>query len=166
MSFGFGVGDILTISGLAAQVYSAYKDAPDDYKHISMEVKSLQAIVDEARKYFDNTILSNSKRQEGKEALQGCQSVLEDLNSLIEKYKSLDSANRMQIFKRVKLGTEDIMTLRARLTSNTISLSNFIRRFVISIYKIYFTKLLSSVLMLIYRSLAHIVANLLKWRHA
>lgn len=134
MSFGFSVGDILAISGLAFQVYTAYKDAPDDYKHISMEVKSLQAIVDEATKYFESTLLSNSKRQEGQDALQGCRSVLEDLNSLIEKYKSLASANKMQVSKRVMLGTEDIMTLRARLTSNTIALSNFIRRFVISVF--------------------------------
>ena len=136
MSFGFGVGDILAISGLAVQVYSAYKDAPEDYKHISEEVRSLQAIVDEAVKYYEDTVLSGSKRQEGQEALQGCQSVLEDLNSLIEKYRSLASTNKKQVFKRVKLGTEDITTLRARLTSNTISLTNFIRRFVISVFTI------------------------------
>ena len=134
MSFGFGIGDILTISGLAATVYSAYKDAPDDYKHISKEVRSLQTIVDEAAKYFEDTVLSNSKQLEGQEALQNCQSVLEDLNSLIEKYKSLASTNKMQVFKRVKLGTEDITNLRARLTSTTISLSNFIRRFVTSVF--------------------------------
>ena len=135
MSFGYGVGDILTISGLAIKVYSAYKDAPDDYKHISGEVKSLQTIVNRAIQYLKDTTLSDSKRQEGHEALQSCQSVLEELDSLIEKYKSLASTNKMQVFKRVKLGTEDIMTLRTRLTSNTVFLSNFIRRFVLpSVY--------------------------------
>ena len=50
MSFGlgWGVGDILAISGLAVKVYTAYKDAPDDYRHISDEVESLQAIIDKA----------------------------------------------------------------------------------------------------------------------
>ena len=32
MSFGYGVGDIIAVSRLALKVYSAYKDAPDDYR--------------------------------------------------------------------------------------------------------------------------------------
>lgn len=134
MSFGFGVGDILAISGLAFKVYSAYKDAPDGYKHISEEVKSLQSIVDEAIRHLQNPALSDVKQQEGQEALQSCQSVLEDLNSLLEKYKSLASANKLQVFKRVKLGTEDIMTLRDRLMSSSLFLTNFIRRFAIPVF--------------------------------
>ena len=61
--------------------------------------------------------------------MRGCRSVLEDLNSLIEKYNSLSSANTYQVFKKVKLGTEDIATLRARLISNTGLLNGFIQRF-------------------------------------
>ena len=137
MSFGYSVGDFIAISGLAAKVYSAYKNAPDDYKHISEEVKSLQICVDQAVKYLKNTALSEVKRREGQDALQSCQSILKDLNSLIEKYQSLASTNKMQVFKRVKLGTEDITTLRARLTSNTVLLSNFNRRFAIPVFTIY-----------------------------
>ena len=128
MSFGWGVGDILAISRLAVKVYTAYKDAPDDYRHISDEVKSLQIIVNKAATHFQSTTLDNNSRQEGQEVLRGCQNVLEDLNSLIEKYNSLASAKTGQILKRVKLGTEDIATLRARLISNIGLLNGFIRR--------------------------------------
>lgn len=89
MSFGWSVGDIIAISRLAAKVYTAYKDAPDDYRHISDEVKSLQIIIDKAAQHFESTTLSTNNRQEGQEVLKGCQNVLEDLNSLIEKYKGL-----------------------------------------------------------------------------
>ena len=131
MSFGWGVGDILVISRLAVKVYTAYKDAPDDYKHISNEVKSLQNIVNKALRHFQSTALSSDIQQEGQDILKGSQDVLEDLNSLIEKYHSLSSANlnTSQIFKRVKLGTEDIATLRIRLISNTGLLNGFIQRF-------------------------------------
>ena len=132
MSFGFGVGDIIAISGLAVKVYTAYKDAPDDYRHISDEVKSLQIIINKAAQHLESTTLSNNNREEGQEVLKGCQNVLEDLNSLIEKYNSLSSASPSQVLKRVKLGAEDIATLRARLTSNTTLLSSFIQRFDIS----------------------------------
>lgn len=62
--------------------------------------------------------------------LKGCQSILEDLNSLIEKYNSIASSSKHQVFKKVKLGSEDIATLRARLISNTGLLNGFIQRFI------------------------------------
>ena len=128
MSFGFGVGDIVAISGLAVNVYTAYRDAPDDYKHISDEVKSLQILIDKASPYFKSMTLNNNSQQEGQQALKGCKDVLEDLNSLIEKYNSSGSSRTSQVLKRVRFGTEDIATLRARLISNTGLLNAFIQR--------------------------------------
>ena len=127
-----GVGTITAISGLALKVYKAYKGAPDDYKHITEDVKSLQIIINKAARYFKSTTLGDNDRQEGLDVLKSCQSVLWDLNSFIEKYNSLASANACQIFQRVKLGTEDIATLRARLAINATLLSSFIQRFDIS----------------------------------
>ena len=128
MSFGYGVGDIMAVSRLALKVYTAYKDAPDDYRNIADEVKSLHIIIEEAARHFET--LSNKKQQGGKEVLEGCQNVLKDLDALIEKYNVLASANAnaSQVFRRIKLGTEDIVTLRARLTSNTTLLNSFIQR--------------------------------------
>ena len=128
MSLGGSVGDIMAISGLAVKVYTAYKDAPGDYRNISDEVKSLDIIINNAGQHFQSTNLSDNKRQEGQEVLRGCQRVLEDLDALIEKYNGLASTSTSQVFKRIKLGTEDIATLRARLTSNTTLLSSFIQR--------------------------------------
>ena len=129
MSFGWAVSDIMAISNLAIKVFTAYKDAPSHYKNIAEEVKSLQIIINKAAQHFQSTTLSDKDRQEGQEVLKGCKSILGDLNSLIEKYNSLASAGVGQVFERVKLGTEDIATLRARLTSNATLLSSFIRRF-------------------------------------
>ena len=129
MSLGYGIGDFIAIFVLCAKVYTAYKDGPDSYKNIAEEVKSLQAIIKKAAQHLKSTTLSDNDRQEGQEALKGCQSVLRDLNShIINKYKSLASSKRRQIFKRVKLGTEDIATLRVRLISNANLLCSFIRR--------------------------------------
>ena len=127
--YGWGVGDIIAISRLAVKVYTAYKDAPDDYRHISDEVESLQIIIKKAARHFEGTTIDNNSRPEGQKVLKGCQNVLEDLNSLIEEYHCLASANTSQIIMRVKLRTEDIPTLRARLISNTGLLNGFIQRF-------------------------------------
>ena len=124
------MGDIMAISGLALKVYTAYKDAPDDYKNIADEVRSLHIIIEGAARHFESTTLSNKIQQGGKEVLEGCQNVLKDLDTLIEKYNALApaNANTSQVFRRIKLGSEDIVTLRARLTSNTILLNSFIQR--------------------------------------
>ena len=130
MNFGYGAGDIIAISRLAVKVYTAYKDAPGDYRDISDEVKSLNIIINNTAEYFESNTLSNKKRDEGREILEGCNNVLKDLDSLIERYNSLvASASSSQVFQRIKLGTEDLATLRARLTSNTTLLNGFIQRF-------------------------------------
>ena len=133
MSFGFGVGDVIAVSTLAARVHSCYKDAPDEYKYILEDVRSLQIIIDGAKHYFENSTLSGDKCLEAQEVLQGCQSVLQELDCLVTKYQSIAIPKRWQFWKRVKFGNKNIMALRTRLTSNTILLSNFIRRFVLAI---------------------------------
>lgn len=123
------MGDFLAISKLAIQVRASYKDAPQNYRQISEEVKSLEIIINKAVQHFESNTLSADDRQEGQEVLKSCASVLLDLNALVLKYNSLASAKKRQVFKKIKLGGEDITTLRARLTSNTGLLNAFIQRF-------------------------------------
>ena len=149
------MGDIMAISQLATKVYTGYKDAPNDYKNVAEEVKSLQIIINNTAQHLKSTNLTDNHWQNGQEILKGCRSVLDDLKSLIERYKSLASANTSQAFQRVMLGTEDIATLRARITSNATLLSSFIRRFDISAITIYY---------IILRSL--LVVNILKCSHS
>ena len=147
MSFGYGVGDIMAISGLALRVCTAYKDAPGDYRNISDEVESLHIIINRAAHHIESTMLSDNSRQEGHKILRGCHNVLADLDALIEKYNSLasksTSTSTSQALQRLKfsaslvIGTEDIATLRARLTSNTTLLNGFIQRF--GMLTIYYT---------------------------
>ena len=52
-------------------VYTAYKDAPDDYRNSADEVKSLHIIIEEAAQHFDEgTTFSKKKQQRGKEVLE------------------------------------------------------------------------------------------------
>ena len=141
MSFGYGVGDIIAISRLALKVCTAYKDAPGDYRNISDEVESLHIIINQAAHHFKSTTLSDNSQQqeEGHKVLRGCHNVLEDLDALIEKYNSLASKStsqstsqalqRLKLSARLVIGTEDISTLRARLTSNATLLNGFIQKF-------------------------------------
>ena len=124
-----GVGDIIAISELALKVRAAYKDAPKGYRDICGEVEYLEIRINRATSYIKGTTLSYGDMQEGRVVLRNCQSVLEDLNSLIEKYTCIDSAESGQIVKKVQFGAEDIATLRARLTVHISSVNGFIQRF-------------------------------------
>ena len=141
---GYGAGDIIAVSQLVAKVYAACRDAPKDYRDIRGEVKSLEIRINKAIKHIQSPTLSDDDKQEGQEVLRSCQGVLEDLNSLIEKYNSLASAKSGQIVKKVQFGTEDIATLRARLGLNIGLLNSFIQRFdipTITIYQVYHANL-------------------------
>ena len=129
-----GAGDIIAISQLAIRVYTAYQDAPAEYKNISEEVMSLRIVVDRAIHYFEGGTLSDNEQHEGQKVLQGCQSVLENLDSLIKKHKGIASSKKKgwQIFKRVKFSNNNITTLRRRLISNAVLLNSFIQRFVLA----------------------------------
>ena len=123
-------GDFIVISGLATRVHIAYKDAPDYYRHISEEAATLKLLIDKVAPHFKGTSISSKDRHYGQTVLKGCQGVLEDLNSFIERYKRIASMNRRLVLNRVTLG-KDITAIQVRLISNTVLLNGFVRRCVI-----------------------------------
>ena len=133
MSFEWGVGNFIAILGLAMKVLAAYKDTPNDYRHISIseEVLSLQVLLGKVAHHFKTTPIGSDDRLNGQKILKGCQGVLEDLNSLIEKYKKLALINKRLVFTTVNLGKENLVTLQERLISHVVSLKGFVRKYVI-----------------------------------
>ena len=142
MSFGFGVGDFLTVSKLALQVYSAYKGAPADLRNISDEIKSLHNVVNIAQSQFGGSNPNPEDEKKLKEVLQGCHNVLKDLDQLLVKYRAMasnTSQNGLAVRRtvdRVKWGQENMIELRARLISNTTLLNTFISRYVRDVFPI------------------------------
>ena len=130
MSFEFGVGDFLAVSKLALDVYTAYKDAPEDFTNISGEIESLHIIVNRCEDKFQGKPLNSEERVQLWRILQGCTNVLNDLDKLYIKYMSLGSAqgSSSRATDRIQWSQENIAELRARLTSNTTLLSAFIAR--------------------------------------
>lgn len=130
MSSGWGAHNFTALSALAIKVSTDYKDVLDGYGYISEEVLSLQALIDKVAYHFKTTPLSSNYRGDSQKILESCQSVLEDLNSLIEKYKRLASTTKGPVFMSVKLGKEDLVTLQERLMLNVVVLRSLVRTFV------------------------------------
>jgi len=127
------VGDCLAIAKLAWTVYNGYKDAPGDFKNLSDEIKSLHNIVnsDTLTAKFRDPKLTPEEGESLREILQGCSNVLQDLDNLLTKYKRLGSpqGSSLRALDRARWSQEDIVELRARLTSNTTLLNTFVARY-------------------------------------
>ena len=130
MSYGYGIGDFLAVSKLAWDVYTAYKDAPEDFRNISDEIKSLHIIVDRHKGQSWDKTLNSDEQTQLREILRGCANVLGDLDNLHTKYMRLgsDQGSSSKAIDRIKWTQENIDELRARLTSNTMLLNTFIAR--------------------------------------
>ena len=124
MSFGFGVGDIVTVSTLAWKVFKCCKDASEDFKNLSGEVVSLHVVLKETEDLVTENEMNRDQTSQLKHLAAGCQKVLEDLEKLLNKYQSLGSKSQ-RTWDRLKWGKEGVADVRARLTSNTSMLSAY-----------------------------------------
>jgi len=146
MSFGYGIGDLIAVTQLALKPYNAYKSAQDDIENLSDELRSLSKCADNVRD-IPKDCLSDSQLKRREELLEGCYSVVKELNSLLEKYKGLDKGAtkiRKYIKNKKKMDTvlektkwikEDPSALRNRLVSNIGLLNSFYMEYV----KIFFS---------------------------
>ena len=64
--------NIIVISGLAVQVYLAYKDAPPDFRFILKDIAALQVLIEKAAQYFKSTTISSDDHQHSQKVLKGC----------------------------------------------------------------------------------------------
>ncbi|KAI9776082.1 MAG: hypothetical protein M1839_000595 [Geoglossum umbratile] len=125
MSFGYSVGDIVLLGQLAWRAYRSCKDTPESFKNISHEVLSLHALLKEIEENLSAQTLSSTRQARLKTIGDGCRNVLEELQSLVDKYESLGTQSK-RTWDRMKWGSTDIVELRSRLTSNTLLLTAFI----------------------------------------
>jgi hypothetical protein len=126
LSFGFSISDFIAVGNLAWQVWKSCKDAPESFKNISQEVLSLYAVLREIEELLEGQTLSGSREARLRTIKEGCQDVLQDLQALVRKYESLGSQAK-RTWDRLRWHADDIAELRARLTSNTVLLTAYIR---------------------------------------
>lgn len=139
--YGFGVGDFVAVGTLAWSVYKsckfqphsgcqpskmcAGKAAPASFDNISMEVISLHAVLKECEETVFDRPLQPTRAERLSVIKDGCDKVLVDLQSLVDKYESLGTQSK-RTWDRMKWGNEDIADIRARLISSTTMLNTFI----------------------------------------
>ena len=124
MSFGFSVGDFITVGGLCWKLYKKCKDSPGNYKQLTSEVGALHNVMKETEELLSQQNLSVQQKEKLRVATAGCEDVLQDLDELLAKYGSMGTKSQ-RTFDRLGFGTEDIDGIRTRLISNVTLLDAF-----------------------------------------
>ena len=124
MSFGYSVGDFLAVGQLCWKIYKKCKDSPENYAELASEVGALHNVVKETEELLSQQALTSRQENKLLTCRQGCESVLKDLDGLLDKYESLGTSSR-RTFDRMGFGMRDINSIRLRLISNTSLLDAF-----------------------------------------
>jgi len=123
MSFGFSVGDFITISALAMNIYSSCKNSSRGFKSITNEVNSLHIVLKKTSEYLSDHSLDTDTANCLESLKNECYSVLKDIQDLLQKHRSLGTKGR--IWDKMKWGSEDVSGIRHRLTVNVTLLTAF-----------------------------------------
>lgn len=122
MSFGFGVGDLLTIGQFSWNVYKKCKDATGNYAELSSEVSNLHAVIKETEEMTSQQVLEPQQKARLATCVESCNDVLRDLDGILDRYESLGTSASRNL-DRLGLGMQDMSGLRLRLISNVMSLN-------------------------------------------
>ena len=89
-----------------------------------MEVANFKLVLDEVQDSISERELDQPKRIDLAGLIDGCNGVLDDLQSLLNKFKSL-ATQSWRTWDRHRWGQEPINTIRTRLISHTNLLNTF-----------------------------------------
>ena len=102
------------------------KAAPEVFGNISRELESLHCVLGEAADSQLSHPLPPRRKARLNTILDGCVSVLADLQFIVQKYQSLGTDD-ISSWDRLRLGGEDIAEIRSRLGLNIMLLTAFRR---------------------------------------
>ena len=122
MSIGASFSDVLLCVQLAHRVWKGCREAPRDFRAVSIEVASLHLVLHEAKETAHG--LSASQGEDLRQLINGCESVLQELEELLQRYKSLGTQSR-RTWDRLRWGRGPVNDIRQRLISSTASLTSF-----------------------------------------
>ncbi|KAK5211291.1 hypothetical protein LTR47_007985 [Exophiala xenobiotica] len=134
MSFGFSIGDFLEVARLIEATRKRFKGAPAECSALAAETKLLQIVVNDIDAQIeDDDDIADAVKQDLQSAVKNCESVLKDLNALLNSHTELTSEPgparkvHQRVWKRLKWDSDEVNKLRSRLSSS-IQLLESVRR--------------------------------------
>ena len=126
MSFGFGVGDFVTVSSLTIVLYKAFKNAPIEFVEISHQLQSLHIVIAELKEQAEEeqSPLNQNGARRQRELFEIRDNLLETMKELQDLHKRYERMGRIS-WSRFQLGQENLAAIRSKLTLRISALNAF-----------------------------------------
>ncbi|KAI3337266.1 hypothetical protein HD806DRAFT_518169 [Xylariaceae sp. AK1471] len=135
MSFGFSVGDFLTVIELVNKVRKDFAGAPDQFQHISNELRCLDHAIRDIDVLLFGQDLTQAQEKRLCDITDNCRLILEDTLRTLNGYSTLKSrgdgisGKAKRVWKRLQWEPDDIRELRSRIALSITYLNSFIEGF-------------------------------------
>jgi len=133
MSFGFSVGDFLSVGSLALRLYFTYKDGPSDFRELCRELLTLHTTLEQLQLDIDDptSIIArchSTQQQNLVGVVRRCQEALVELEVLKTKYTKLDGEGKTKklSWTRMKYVKEDVGEIRHKLSTHLNSIAMYL----------------------------------------
>ncbi|KAL9120549.1 MAG: hypothetical protein Q9187_002895 [Circinaria calcarea] len=134
MALSWGVGDVLTLTKLAWDLYhNCYlvaREAPDDFRQLVSELGSLQGVLRNLRDDVNSDKsfverLGEHRKEMLERCLSGCFDTLRKLQELVVKYRKLGINDGLQFWKKLKWAVKqgEISDLKSKIMVHTCNIS-------------------------------------------
>ncbi|KAI1334222.1 hypothetical protein F5Y15DRAFT_297117 [Xylariaceae sp. FL0016] len=132
MSFGYSVGDIIALSGLALRIREAFKEAPKEYQEIDDAAKNLSAVLHQTGVEVIDLELDDDQHSKLDGILKDCDRVLNELWAKLDASKEVkteqSSARKKmkRLWERLRWSPDDICKYRTRIILSCELLNSFL----------------------------------------
>ncbi|KAH8702873.1 hypothetical protein GQ44DRAFT_717234 [Phaeosphaeriaceae sp. PMI808] len=114
MSFGFSVGDFVTLSTFAYKIYHACKTSSSDFGSIASEVQSLHVVLDDMTQHLTKNSVDNKGAEQLEHLKENCYGVLSEIEKQLKKYGSLGT-KKQRFLHKMGWALNDVSSIRSRL---------------------------------------------------
>lgn len=122
MSFGFSVGDFVSLSQLAWSVYSSCKGSSREFKDVARQVNSLHLILKSTAEHLLQQPPETNEVTELASIKIQCQDILAEINCLLQRRKSLGT-EKPRRWDMIKWALGDAVHFKEKLLFHTTVLA-------------------------------------------
>ncbi|KUL92164.1 hypothetical protein ZTR_02447 [Talaromyces verruculosus] len=134
MSFGYSIGDFVSLLELTNRIRKRFIRAPVEFRQISEDIKKLGVVLQDIDDFESEEGLNPQQKASIGQISQACHSVLTDLEQMLNKYQELDHEmdtlgnKTRRVWKGLQWDQSKISDYRERIDSYMILFSNVIAR--------------------------------------
>ncbi|KAK2759997.1 hypothetical protein FQN54_002733 [Arachnomyces sp. PD_36] len=123
MSFGFSVGDFVTLSSFAWKVYNTCKNSSNEFNFLTREINSLRIVLERTAECLAEHSPNANTAAEFHQLRSDYQEVLSHIDALLDKHRHLGKRRKRRLWDAVRWALEDTASIKESLLLYTSMLT-------------------------------------------